>query len=230
MMKLLAIETATEACSAALYLDGEVQEMYEFAPRGHAQLLLGMVDRLMSEAEVKPAQLDALAFGRGPGAFTGVRIATGVAQGIAYAADLPVVPVSTLAALAQGGLREFGWSHVAPAIDARMNEVYWAAYSANDAGLMVAQSDERVCAPDQVPLLDGQEWHGIGSGWQTFAEALSVRQQGRVLDWQGEYLPHAQDVAVLAVDAFAKGRTVTAREALPVYLRDQVVQRPSAGS
>lgn len=229
-MKLLAIETATEACSAALYLDGEVREVFQFAPRGHAQLLLGMADKLLAEAGLKPAQLDALAFGRGPGAFTGVRIATGVAQGIAYAADLPVVPVSTLATLAQGGLREFGWTRVAAAIDARMHEVYWAAYSANDAGLVVAHADELVCAPDEVPLLDGQGWHGIGSGWQTFSEALSVRQQGRVLDWQGEYLPHAQDVAVLAVDAFGKGLAVSAREALPVYLRDQVVQSPPTRS
>ncbi len=226
-MKLLAIETATEACSAALYLDGELQEAYEFAPREHTRLVLAMVDRLLADAELKPAQLDALAFSRGPGAFTGVRIGTGVAQGIAYAADLPVVPVSTLAALAQGGRREFGWTHVATAIDARMNEVYWGAWSANDAGLMVAHSDELVCPPEQVPLLDGEGWHGIGSGWQTYAEALNERQQGRVLDWQGEYLPHAQDVAVLAVAAFARGEVVTAREAMPVYLRDKVVQSPS---
>ncbi len=226
-MKLLAIETATEACSAALYFDGELQEAYEFAPREHTRLVLAMVDRLLADAELKPAQLDALAFSRGPGAFTGVRIGTGVAQGIAYAADLPVVPVSTLAALAQGGWREFGWTHVATAIDARMNEVYWGAWSANDAGLMVAHSDELVCPPEQVPLLDGEGWHGIGSGWQTYAEALNERQQGRVLDWQGEYLPHAQDVAVLAVAAFARGEVVTAREAMPVYLRDKVVQSPS---
>lgn len=223
-MKLLAFETATEACSAALYIDGEVREEYEFAPREHTRLLLGMIDRLLAQAGLRPAQLDALAFGRGPGAFTGVRIATGVAQGIAYAAELPVVPVSTLAALAQGGQREFGWTRVAAAIDARMNEVYWASFSANDAGLMVARSDELVCAAEQVPLLDGEGWHGIGSGWQTFADTLATRQEGRVLDWQGEYLPHARDVAVLAVDAFSKGVAVTAREALPVYLRDQVVQ------
>ncbi len=226
-MKLLAIETATEACSAALYFDGELQEAYEFAPREHTRLVLAMVDRLLADAELKPAQLDVLAFSRGPGAFTGVRIGTGVAQGIAYAADLPVVPVSTLAALAQGGRREFGWTHVATAIDARMNEVYWGAWSANDAGLMVAHSDELVCPPEQVPLLDGEGWHGIGSGWQTYAEALNERQQGRVLDWQGEYLPHAQDVAVLAVAAFTRGEAVTAREAMPVYLRDKVVQSPS---
>ena len=229
-MKLLAIETATEACSAALYIDGEAREEYEFAPREHTRLLLGMIDRLLAQAGLRPAQLDALAFGRGPGAFTGVRIATGVAQGIAYAADLPVVPVSTLAALAQGGRREFGWTRVAAAIDARMNEVYWASFSANDAGLMVARSDELVCAAEQVPLLDGEGWHGIGSGWQPFAEVLKQRQQERLLEWQGDYLPHARDIATLAVDAFAKGRTVSAREALPIYLRDQVVQTPPAGA
>jgi len=225
-MKLLAIETATEACSAALYLDGEVTEQYRLAPRQHAQLLLGMTDALLTEAGLVPTQLDALAFGRGPGAFTGVRIATGVAQGIAYAADLPVVPVSTLATLAQGGYREFGWKQVAAAIDARMNEVYWGVYRADENGIMQPCADERVCPASTVSALEGKGWHGIGSGWAVFADEL--RHAGELIDWQGDAYPHAQDVAVLAVDALSRGLSVSAAQALPVYLRDQVVDKPGS--
>lgn len=228
-MKLLAIETATEACSAALYLDGEIIEQYEIAPRQHAQLLLGMADALLAEAGLMPAQLDALAFGRGPGAFTGVRIATGVAQGIAYAADLPVVPVSTLATLAQGGCREFGWQQVAAAIDARMNEVYWGVFRTGSEGVMLPVTDEQVCAASMVSALEGDGWHGIGSGWSAFPDDLKQAAGDAVSDWQGDYFPHAQDAAVLAVDAFNRGLAVSADQALPVYLRDQVVARPGAG-
>ncbi len=229
-MKLLAIETATEACSAALYQDGEIIEQYQFAPRQHAQLLLGMADALLAEAGLTPSHLDALAFGRGPGAFTGVRIATGVTQGIAYAADLPVVPISTLASLAQGGYREFGWQQVAAAIDARMNEVYWGSFRVDEKGVVLPVMEERVCPASKVPGLEGSGWHGIGSGWATFSEELIQAAGQGVADWQGEYFPHAQDVAMLAVDAFARGLAVSADKALPVYLRDQVVDRPGAKS
>lgn len=223
-MKLLAVETATEACSVALYLDGEVREDFRIAPREHARLVLGMCDELLAQAGLKLAEMDALAFGRGPGAFTGVRIATSVVQGMAYACELPVVPVSTLATLAQGGLREFGWQRVAAAIDARMNEVYWAAYECRD-GLMQPLQEECVCPPSAVTLPEGDAWRGIGSGWLTYADALAEGLGGRVTETQGDYYPHAQDIAVLAVDAVARGLAVSAEQALPVYLRDQVVHQ-----
>ncbi len=223
-MKLLALETATEACSAALYLDGEISERYQFAPREHTRLILPMADALLAEAELSLAQLDVVAFGCGPGAFTGVRIATGVVQGIAFAADLPVVPVSTLATLAQGARREFGWSRVATAIDARMAEVYWGAFEDDD-GIMRAVSEELVIAPQQVPLLDGDNWCGIGSGWQSYAEELMQRQGGVLSDTRGEYFPHARDVAVLAADGFARGEAVAAEQAQPRYLRDNVAKK-----
>lgn len=224
-MKLLAIETATEACSAALYVDGEVQEDFRIAPREHAKLTLGMVEQLLSDAGLKLADMDALAFGRGPGAFTGVRIATSLIQGMAFAAELPVVPVSTLAALAQGGYREFGWQKVASAIDARMNEVYWAAYEV-ESGLVVERQSERVCPADAVPQLPKKEWCGIGSGWLTFEEALIERQGEAVMLHHGDCYPHAQDIAVLAAAAVKRGEAVSAEKALPIYLRDQVVQKP----
>jgi tRNA threonylcarbamoyladenosine biosynthesis protein TsaB len=162
-MKLLAIETATEACSVALYIDGDVQESFRIAPREHTNLVLGMADVLLAGAELKLNDMDVLAFGRGPGAFTGVRIATGVIQGMAFAADLPVVPVSTLAALAQRGMSQYGWCKVAAAIDARMNEVYWGTYTEQN-GLMCLRQAELVCPAEQTPLLNGDGWYGIGSG------------------------------------------------------------------
>lgn len=226
-MKLLAIETATEACSVALYLDGEVRESYRLAPREHARLVLGMADGLLAEAALQPAQLDAVAFSRGPGAFTGVRIATSVVQGIAFAAELPVVPVSTLAALAQGGCREFGWQNIAAAIDARMDEVYWGVYECID-GLVQPRQAERVCPPVAVPTLQGEGWHGIGSGWASYGDELKARLGSAVNDSCDDCLPHAQDVARLAAAAFAWGEAVSAEQALPVYLRDQVVHRPAA--
>ncbi len=225
-MKLVALETATEACSAALYLDGELTERYQIAPRGHTDLILPMVDELLAEAGLAASQLDAVAFGCGPGAFTGVRIATGVVQGIAYALQLPVVPVSTLATLAQGARRELGWQRVVAAIDARMAEVYWGAFEDNGEGLMSPAGEERVVAPQQVPLLEGDGWHGVGSGWQTYAETLLEVQQGAVSSSVGDNFPHARDVATLAVAAFARGETLAAEQALPRYLRDQVVQKP----
>ncbi|MGM0595326.1 MAG: tRNA (adenosine(37)-N6)-threonylcarbamoyltransferase complex dimerization subunit type 1 TsaB [Pseudomonadota bacterium] len=227
-MKLLAIETATEACSVALHVDGEVREIFRMAPREHARRVLGMADELLADAGLKPVQLDALAFGRGPGAFTGVRIASGVVQGIAFAAELPVVPVSTLAALAQGGYRQYRFTQVAAALDARMDEIYWGAFIEED-GLMRASGGEQVCPAVESPLLAGRGWHGVGSGWTAYAEALARRHGAAVVSYLGELFPHALDVAQLAVAAAERGEAVSAEQALPVYLRDRVVQRPAAG-
>lgn len=226
-MRLLAIETATEACSAALWLDGEVRERYEIAPRRHAELILPMVESLLGEAGLGLAQLDGIAFGRGPGAFTGVRIGVGVVQGLAFGADLPVVPVSTLAALAQGCLREHGCNQVLAAIDARMNEVYWGEFRA-EAGRVRPVNAESVTPPERLLPPKGTGWFGCGSGWATYGEALEA-QMGAALDAvDPAALPHAGDVAVLAAADFAAGLAQPAEQALPVYLRDDVVKKPTA--
>ena len=217
-MKLLAIETATDACSAALFIDGEIRERFEIAPRAHTELILPMVDTLMAEAGISAAQLDAMAFGRGPGAFTGVRIAVGVTQGIAFGADLPVVPVSTLAALAQGA----GADKVLAALDARMDEVYWGAYRRNAAGLMEQVGEECVSAPGDVPLASGEGWLGAGAGWSAYEDILKQRCAGQAESWDGSAFPHARDVARLGMVGFEAGQAVTAEQALPVYLRDKV--------
>ena len=153
-MKLLALDTATEACSAALLVDDAIIERYELAPRRHAALILPMIEAVLAEAGIGVAQLDALAFGCGPGAFTGLRIAAGVAQGIALAGGLPVVPVSTLAAIACHAVARYGVERVAAAIDARMGEVYWGTYRAARDGGVVLMGAERVCSPALATVPD----------------------------------------------------------------------------
>jgi tRNA threonylcarbamoyladenosine biosynthesis protein TsaB len=217
-MILLAIETATEACSAALFTHGRVLSRHQVAPRGHADLILAMCDEVLAEAGIARSQLDAVAFGRGPGSFTGVRIATGVAQGLGYALEVPLVPVSTLATLAQGALRERGWPRVMAAIDARMGEVYWAAFSAGAHGLMGPAGPEKVSAPEDVLLPDAGAWCGAGTGWA----AYGARLPAQVVERDGERLPYAHDLALLAVAAYARGESVPAAAAMPVYLRDDV--------
>ncbi|HDP89812.1 MAG TPA: tRNA (adenosine(37)-N6)-threonylcarbamoyltransferase complex dimerization subunit type 1 TsaB, partial [Thioalkalivibrio sp.] len=151
-MKILAIDTATDACSAALFLDGEVTSRFELAPRRHTELILPMVGSLLEEAGLAVTDLDAVAFGRGPGAFTGLRIAAGVAQGLALGADLPVIPVSTLATMAQQVMDEAGAEAVAAALDARMGEVYWGCYRRDAEGVAEPVGPETVCAPQAVPV------------------------------------------------------------------------------
>jgi len=225
-MKLLALETAAEACSAALYLEGELTSRFQVKPRGHSELILTMMDELLAEAGLHPNQLDALAFGRGPGSFTGVRIATGVVQGVAFAAELPVVPVSTLAALAQRAFRECGERRLLPAFDARMGELYWGAYRVDDAGIAQLQGQELVAQADQVSLPNGEGWYGIGGGWQAYGEQLRPRLGAQLKASDGELLCRAEEVSLLGVDGFARGEAVAAEAALPVYLRDQVAKKP----
>lgn len=223
--RLLAIETASTACSAALYIDGEVEERHALAPRQHAALILPMVESLLVEAGLNIHQLDAVAFGRGPGSFTGVRIAASVVQGIALGADLPVVAVSSLATLALGAMRETGLERVMAALDARMQEVYWGVYQRDGRGLPVVLGKEYVCSPTTVVFPDAVAGAGAGSGWDTYAEDLMQQAGERILRVLPDLEPRALDVANLGADQLQRGITVRAEEAIPVYLRDQVVQR-----
>lgn len=217
---ILALDTATEACSAALFVQGDVTSRCQVDPRGHARNLLPMIEALLSEAGLKLKQLDAIAFGRGPGSFTGLRIAAGVTQGLAFAVGLPVIPVSTLATLAQGS----GNDEVLAAIDARMHEVYWCAFRRDRDGVMQPVVEEAVCPPDGVTCPGRGEWQARGSGWKTYGEALNNHCTGRILQYEPEALPHAADMIPLALQLYRQGRTVGAEQAVPVYLRDQVVQ------
>ncbi|MCW8945131.1 MAG: tRNA (adenosine(37)-N6)-threonylcarbamoyltransferase complex dimerization subunit type 1 TsaB [Sedimenticola sp.] len=225
-MKILAIETATEACSAALLIDGELSSRYQVQPRMHSQLILPMMEELLAEAGIGLSSLDAIAFGRGPGAFTGVRIAVGVAQGVAFASDLPVVPISTLAALAQRGYREYGFQRILAAYDARMHEVYWGGYAVDAQGLVRPVMDESVSAPDAVTLPEGVGWHGVGPGWGSYSAELKLRIGEALGGETADLLCSAEDVALLGAASFNAGEAVAAEYAQPVYLRDKVASKP----
>ncbi|MEN0108344.1 MAG: tRNA (adenosine(37)-N6)-threonylcarbamoyltransferase complex dimerization subunit type 1 TsaB [Pseudomonas sp.] len=225
MSTLLALDTATEACSVALLHDGKVLSHYEVIPRLHAQRLLPMIKDLLAEGGIALSAVDGIAFGRGPGAFTGVRIAIGVVQGLAFALDRPVVPVSNLAVLAQRALREHGAQQVASAIDARMDEVYWGCYRAEQGEMRLA-GIEAVLPPEQalLPRDASGDWFGAGTGWGTFAARIPVPVVGQ----DPAMLPHALDLLSLAQFAWARGEALPADQAQPVYLRDQVATPKAA--
>jgi len=216
-MKLLAIDTSTEACTVALWLDGKALERFERHPQ-HSERLLEMVNSLLSESAMSLPQLDAIAFGRGPGSFTGLRIGAGVTQGLAFAASLPVVPVSSLAALAQGVDADL----VLAALDARMGQVYWGAYQRNHDGLMQPLINESVVNPASIVVPEGDGWVGAGSGWDAYPDVLEKRA-GRALQARHrEVLTHARHVAELGAAAYATGLVCAADQAIPDYLRNDV--------
>lgn len=227
-MRLLAIETATDACSAALWLDGEIRLAHLQEQRRQSELILGLLDQLLAEAGLGLSQLDAIAFGRGPGSFTGVRIAAGVAQGVAFAADLPVVPVSTLAALSHRAGREMAAEWVLPAYDARMGEVYWGGYRVRGLGSVELVLEEGVYPPALVPVPSESPalWTGVGSGWAAYREILEPRLAGYLDRIEPGLGCSAEDVAWLGVTGFRQGATVAPELAIPVYLRDQVARKP----
>ncbi|CAK0759659.1 tRNA threonylcarbamoyladenosine biosynthesis protein TsaB [Gammaproteobacteria bacterium] len=242
-MKLLAIETSTDACSCALWLDGKLYERFEVAPRGHGALVLSMVEALFAEGEIRLGGLDGLAFGCGPGAFTGLRIAAGVIQGLAFSAELPVVPVSSLAALAQGVTLPFNPTpsflerekmansvgeaaeRVLVIQDARMGEVYYGAFERGPDSIMRAADVTRVCRPERVTSPTGKGiWAVVGSAWQTYGAALAQALAGcEIVILPGLLYPHAGEVARLGAVELVAGRGVSAEQALPVYVRDDVV-------
>ena len=228
-MKLLAIETATEACSVALWIDGEVRERFGIVPRQHAELALPWAEQLLAESGFAKSQLDAIAVGRGPGAFTGVRLAVALAQGIALALARPVVPVSTLAALAfpsplvgEGGAQAPGeGANILAAIDARMGEIYVAAFR-RDGDSIIPTSDEIVIAPAQYDLPEGEGWIGVGTGFAAADGVLQSRFGSRFASMDATALPHAADVARLGVSAFANGGGLAPERLEPAYLRNNV--------
>ena len=219
LMKILAIDTATEACSVALLVDGSCQEIFEIIPRQHTERVLPMLDSLLKEADISLSQLDSLAFNCGPGSFTGVRVGTSVTQGIAFSNDLPVIPVSSLAALAQQAFRLENKEKVLSTIDARMNEMYWGCYQCEN-GLMTLLDEEKVSPVTSVEKAGN--WHCLGSGWDTFETELKQSESVNITSFTNGCFPHAQDVAILAAKLYQQGKTVSAEDAIPSYIRDEV--------
>lgn len=216
-MRLLALETSTEYCSVALWQDGSISGCSELAGQRHSELLIAMLDKVLGEAGIKLAQLDGIAFGAGPGSFTGVRIACGVAQGLALGMDFPVVGVCTLQALAQAS----GHDKVIAALDARMNEIYHAAYEKHD-GEWAVVCAPNLCLPQQAGLVAGGCWFGAGSGFAAHGTALQERYAGQLIGSDAQAIPNAAAIAQLAAEQFAAGLGVDAALASPLYLRDKV--------
>lgn len=223
-MKILALDTATEACSVALGIDERVLERYVELDRGHAERLLPMVDELLAEGGIALASLDAIAFGRGPGAFTGVRLAASVAQGLAFGAGVGVVAVSDLAAVAQQAAElQPEARRVLVVNDARMREVYWAEFTVDR--LVSLQGTEQVSAAASVTVSDdgGGHWVAAGRGLAAYPE-LAERCRTHGARVQAHLLPRAREVLILARPAVAAGQALPPELALPVYVRDRVVE------
>jgi tRNA threonylcarbamoyladenosine biosynthesis protein TsaB len=216
-MNVLVIDTSTEYCSAALWLDGRVQAFRVLAGQRHSSLLLPMVDELLREASLTLRQLDGIGYGAGPGSFTGLRIACAVTQGLAFGADLPVVGVSTLESIAE----QTGADQVLTVLDARMAEVYWAAYErAGETWLTVCEP--QLALPESVSVPAGDGWVGAGNGFAILGETLRPRLAKQLVRIDDTLMPDAAAMAPLAAAAFARGEGVDAALAAPIYLRDKV--------
>ena len=222
-MKILALDTTQEYCSVALSVDDELIWREEHAPRTHTGLILPQVQTVLAEAGLQLKQLDALAFGRGPGSFTGLRIAAGVVQGLALGAELPVAPVSSLAAMAQGYYRENNAAtRICAAFDARIGEVYWGSYTLIQ-GAMQNIGDEAVSSPNDLLLPAEGGWYAIGSGWAAYPQ-MQQRLGGRLMKVIPETVPLARDIIPLAKKIIRAQQTVSAEQAIPVYLRQKVAR------
>ena len=221
-MRVLALDTSTEYCSVALWQDGAVTERCELAVQKHSEMVIAMLDALLRDSGLGIREMGGIAFGMGPGSFTGVRIACGVAQGLAFGAGLPVAGICTLEALAEAS----GRTHVIAALDARMGEIYHAAYEKRK-GAWMAVSEPRLCKPEEAPPLSGNGWFGAGSGFAAHGEALSGRYAGQLQGIDGAAVPRAAAMAALGAVRFVQGRGMDAAEALPLYLRDKVALKTS---
>ncbi|WP_127956749.1 tRNA (adenosine(37)-N6)-threonylcarbamoyltransferase complex dimerization subunit type 1 TsaB [Serratia microhaemolytica] len=228
--RILALDTATEACSVAIWDQGETRALFELCPREHTQRILPLVEQILAESGLSLTQLDALAFGRGPGSFTGVRIGIGIAQGLALGADLPMIGVSTLQTMAQGAWRVSGLTRILTAIDARMGEVYWGQFERQHDAAGWLSANEAVLSPAQAnAVMSGLhgEWGYAGTGWPAYPE-LAAGCSLQLIDGQ-MLLPRAEDMLPLALTAWQHGLAVSVEQAEPTYLRNEVTWKKLPG-
>jgi tRNA threonylcarbamoyladenosine biosynthesis protein TsaB len=221
-LKILALDTATENCSAALWINGSLLQREAEAERGHAELILTMIDELLKESATRLSDLTAVAFGRGPGSFTGVRLAASVTQGLAFGAGVPVVPVSDLRAVAQ----RVATQYVLVCNDARMQEVYWGCFEQGPDGLMQPTGDERVNKPSEVNLplaWAGKNIAGAGRGFAAYT-LLQERLADQLSNIEPAVLPRAREVVLLAVEEVRGGRLQPPESAVPTYIRNDVAK------
>lgn len=229
---LLALDTSTEACSVALWHKGEKTHLDELAQRTHTKRILPMIDELLVNSGINLKQVDALAFGRGPGSFTGVRVGAGIAQGLAFGADLPVIAVSNLTTMAQAAFELHQAENVAAAIDARMNEVYFSQVKREKVRSKLGEFfqwnpviEEQVCQPEKVleQLSDLTDYR-VGTGWGAYPQ---FKENG--LEGSDIILPSAQYMLELALTDYAQNKIISALEIEPVYLRNEVTWKKLPG-
>jgi tRNA threonylcarbamoyladenosine biosynthesis protein TsaB len=221
-MNILAIDTSSIACSVALLSEGEIKAIDRKCPLQQAHSILPMIDELLTQSKIELKQLDALAFGCGPGSFTGVRIATSVIQGLGFALHLPIIPISSLAALAQAAYQDLGWKKVLVGVDARIQEVYWGAYAANNEGIMTLVGHEAVLKPAELIFPEENDWYGVGDAWDVYRNQINY--DPLAIDYTR--LPMASAILSQARIHYRLQEWVSAAHALPVYLRDNVVFPP----
>lgn len=222
-MKILALDTSATACSVALLLNDKIHARHEIASMQQAQRVLPMVEELLKSADLKLEQLDALAFGCGPGSFTGVRIAASVMQGFAFATQIPLIKISSLAAVAQAAYDDLGWKKLLVGMDARIEEVYWGVYQIEN-GLAKLQGSEVVCPPQNISIPEGDDWYAVGSAWEVYRENM-LKKAPHLLAVDASRLPMASAIALLAKNKFLKKDYCALADALPVYLRNNVAEK-----
>ena len=221
---ILAIDTATEAFSVAIKLSNkQIVEHYQLAPRLHSKLILSTIKSLLKQHKLNKSDLSAIVFGKGPGSFTGVRIAVSVAQGLSAGLSIPIVGVSTLASMAQYAYRTTQHSHISCAIDARMQQVYWAEYQIIK-GKAQLINNEQVVSPEQVHLSSNNDYYGVGSGWISYQETLKNSLAEHNISNVIELFPHAYDMINLAEESLANNKNCTIDNAMPTYLRNNVAK------
>jgi tRNA threonylcarbamoyladenosine biosynthesis protein TsaB len=224
-MNIVAFDTSSSACSVALFANNEISSLHKIAPMQQAQLILPMIDSLLASNKVKLNQLDAIAFGCGPGSFTGIRVATSIAQGMGYALNIPLIPVSSLAALAQTAYNDLSWKHILAAVDARIQEIYWGFYQVNSQGLVELQGKEGMGTPENLSqILQNQgleNWQGVGNAWEIYAKQLAIQP----VAINSSYLPTADAIIQLARPRVERQEWCAPHQVLPVYLRDEVATK-----
>lgn len=222
-MNIFALDTSTEYCSLALWLDGEILSRSVLAGQKHSELILPMLNAMLIEGGITLSHLDGFAFGAGPGSFTGLRIACGVIQGLAFALDKPVVDISTLEALAQ----QIGSTNVLTALDARMGEIYFAAYTKNQSNQWVSVQSPMLCRPELAPKLAGNDWVGCGSGFDRYTDILKSVYQDQFNKILAGCYPHAKEIAQLSINRFELGLVLLPEQAVPTYIRNKVALKES---
>lgn len=221
LMRILAFDTSSNACSVALKIDSDITFQHDMAPMQQARLLLPTIHQCLQIKNIKLNQLDAIAFGRGPGSFTGVRIATSVAQALGFATGIPLLPISSLAGLAQAAYHDLGQTSFCTAVDARIQEVYWAIYTVDSNGYVNLQGQERVTPPQELCLPDTFHGMGVGNAWEIYQNHIYYQP----LHVDPTRCPSALGIVQLAEKHYANKEWIHINDALPVYLRNNVAHR-----